>query len=445
MTTWSGLDGTAFDGERVSQPSASVDLTRLANGLTVVSQPMPHSTTASIGLWFGHGSRDEPAADHGVSHFLEHMLFKGTATRTARQHAEAIEAVGGEINAATGVEHTGYFARVAAADTALAVDLIADMVMAPLMADADIERERAVILQEMAADGDEPEDLAHDLFQALAYPGEAIGRPIIGTRASVAAIGRAALLAQLERVRRGPSMVLAAAGAVDHAVLLARAEAHFAGLSGSPAPERKPPRYKGGRKAHVDDYEQTHLLIGFPAPGRHERHAVAAGVLADVLGGGTTSRLFQNVREEKGLCYSIDAFSSPFADAGLFGVYAATAPERMEAVVAAISEELEGLLSRSVSAAEVGRARAHQRLGLLTMLESSGAMVEHLALDLLEFGRVRSPEELLAWVDAVGAAELSDVATAILGARPTVVEVGSVAAPAPTFARLEALTRGATQ
>ncbi len=419
----------------------SVEMSRLNNGLTIATVRMPHVETASLGLWIGQGSRDESAAEHGIAHFLEHMVFKGTGSRTARQHAEEIEAVGGEINAATGVESTGYFARVMGADCDLAIDLIADMLLDPLITEADVERERAVILQEMAADGDEPEDLAHDALQATAFPGQALGRPIIGTRASVSGIMQDGLRRHLQRVLCAPRMVLTAAGAIDHTRLLARATTHFSGIAAASPPIRPKSRYAGGRRILAQDFEQSHLLFGFPAPGRHDPGANAVSVLANILGGGASSRLFQSVREERGLCYAVDAFFDPYSDTGLFGLYAATRAEAVPEVVSAIVSELQMVLDAPVTPGELSRGRAQGRMGLASMLESTGALAEHLAHEILEFGRVRPPAELIARIDAVDAAAVRTAADRVLTtAPPTLVEVGSEAG-APHFHHLEAWHR----
>jgi predicted Zn-dependent peptidase len=419
---------------------SGVEITRLSNGFTIVTEQIPHVETAALGIWLGSGSRDETQADHGISHFLEHMLFKGTRRRSARQLAEEIEAVGGEINAATGIETTGYFARMMGADCGLALELIADLLLDPLIAEADIERERSVILQEMAADGDEPEDMAHDMLQATAFAGQALGRPIIGTRESVNAIGRAALLRHLERVRRAPAAVLSAAGAVDHAQLARQAEALFSSLPNSATEPRHPAQYHGGRQILAEPFEQTHLLIGFAAPGRKDLGAAnTAAVLADILGGGASSRLFQNIREERGLCYAVDADAARFADAGVFSIYAATRAEAVTEVVGAIADELSTVLESGITPGELAGARARMRMGLRTMVESAGALAEHLGHEILEFGRVRPHGELLAAVDAVDGAAIRHLAGQIFQqSEPILVEVGSALAE-PALDRIDAL------
>jgi predicted Zn-dependent peptidase len=419
---------------------AGVELSTLSNGLRVVTHHMPHVATVSLGLWIDAGTRHEALEDHGIAHFLEHMAFKDTGSRTARQMAEAIENVGGEINAATGMETTGYYARVLAADTGLAVRMIAEMLLDPKFSDADMERERGVILQEIAADADQPEDKVYDLMQAAAYPDQALGRSILGTAESVGAISAAALRRYLARTYRAPHIVLSAAGAIDHDTLVRDAESCLAGFDGAERASHDAASYVGGPSWHADEFEQSHVLLAFPAPSYRDPRTYAVHVLAGLLGGGTSSRLFQEVREERGLCYAIEAFAAGFSDGGLFGVHAATRPEAVAQLIDVIVAEIEAVTSGEVSQAEIQRSKAQLRVGLLGSLESTGARSEQLARQTLTFGAPQKLGDLMAQIDAVTHHDVKAVANSIFGgSRPILAEVGPDAR-ASGFANLQRLS-----
>ena len=283
----------------------TVTRSALANGLTVVSHRMPEVETVSLGIWIGAGSRSEQPAEHGVAHFLEHMAFKGTKRRSAREIVEEIEAVGGDLNAATSVDSTGYYARVLPADLPLALDILSDIILEPRFDGAELTRERDVILQEIAASSDSPDDIAYDFLSEAAYPDQPVGRPILGTAQSVLGFERKHLGAYLTAHYHAPNMVLAAAGAVDHAVLVAEAERLLAGLSSEPTPIPQRAVYMGGRRQSAKAFEQTHLMIALEAPAYHQPDYFKSQILAGALGGGMSSRLFQEVRERRGHAVSV--------------------------------------------------------------------------------------------------------------------------------------------
>ena len=346
----------------------SVERSELANGLTVVSHSMAEVETVSLGIWVGAGSRSEAASEHGVAHFLEHMAFKGTARRSAKDIAEEIEAVGGDLNAATGVDSTAYYARVLRKDLALALDILSDIIVSPRFDRAELGRERDVILQEIAAALDSPEDIAFDLVQEAAFPDQPVGRPILGTVESVSRFKRAHLGSYLAAHYHGPNMVLAAAGAVDHAALVAEAERRLGSFDTHATPQPESALYAGGARRSEKSFEQTHLVLAFQAPAYRHPDYFTAQICAGALGGGMSSRLFQEVRERRGLCYAIYSFSSGLSDSGMFAIHAAGGPERAHELFAVIRDEL-------VKAADEGfrRGRGCPRQGAAENGSAHGA------------------------------------------------------------------------
>ena len=378
----------------------TVKLTRLPSGLSVVTDDMPHLQTASLGVWVGCGSRDERGDEHGISHFLEHMAFKGTKRRSARQIAEEIEAVGGDLNAATGVEMTAYYARVLKADVPLALDVLADILTEPAFDPEEITREKNVIIQEIGAVEDTPDDLVFDHLQATAFAGQAVGRSILGTPATVRSFDGKHLRAYLGRNYRAPDTVVAAAGAVDHDQIVAEAERRFTLFVGPQAAVPVGARFGGGARVEARDLEQVHIAVALEGVPQRDPSIFSLQVFTNILGGGMSSRLFQEVREQRGLCYSIYAFHSPYMDTGMFGLYAGTdAADSAELMRVVIGETMAAV--DTVTEAEVARAKAQMKAGLLMALESSGARAEQLARQLLVHGRLIPLEEIVAKVDAV--------------------------------------------
>ena len=404
----------------------SVEVSRLSNGLTVVTHAMAEVETVSLGLWIGAGSRSEAESEHGVAHFLEHMAFKGTARRSARDIAEEIEAVGGDLNAATGLDSTAYYARVMRKDLGLALDLLSDILLNPRFDPEEMERERDVILQEIASSIDSPEDTVFELAQEAAYPNQPVGRPILGTAASVGLFQRDHLGSYLAAQYRAPSMVLAAAGAVDHAALLAKAEHRLASLSTEMPQLHSEARYDGGVRRSERVFEQTHLVLGFEAPPYRHADYFAAQVMAGALGGGMSSRLFQEVRERRGLCYTIYAFSSGLIDSGMFAVYAATGPDRADNLLAVIHDELHRAADTGFTESEIDRVKAQLKMSLLQGLESSGARAEQLARQILIHGRPLPTEELIERVEAVKPADVQGLVMSLLSSPLSLATVGPI-------------------
>lgn len=402
----------------------SVRQTRLDNGITVISDAMPHLGTASLGIWVGAGARDEAESEHGISHLLEHMAFKGTRRRSARRIAEEIEQVGGDINAATSVEQTSYNVRVLGEDVGLGLDILSDILTEPAFAPEELAREQNVIVQEIGAVMDTPDDLVFDIFQETAFPRQPVGRSILGTPETVRGFDSASLGAYLERSYRGPRMVVSAAGAVDHDLLVADAQVRLGGIGGQMKPAPVPARYEGGITLTPRDLEQVHIVLGLEGRSFRSADYHAVQVLANVLGGGMSSRLFQEVREERGLCYSVYAFHWSYADTGLFAIYAGTDGGDVGELTDVVIDQLTGA-AETITETEVARAKAQMKVGLLAALESSGARADQLARQILGFDRVIPVEEIVSKVEAVDVAAVRRAARDILaGGRPTLSAIG---------------------
>jgi len=424
----------------------SVEVSKLPSGLTVVTDTMPHLETAALGVWTGVGGRDEKPNEHGISHLLEHMAFKGTTTRTSREIAEEIEAVGGDLNAATSVETTAYYARVMKADVPLALDVLSDILSNPSFAADELEREKSVIEQEIGAAQDTPDDVVFEHLNELCYPDQPMGRSLLGTPKTLKRFNSDMLHGYLSTHYRGPDMVVAAAGAVDHKMVVAEVERRFAGFAASPAPKPQAATFgKGGVKVVHRDLEQAHLTLALEGLPQTDPSLFSLQVFANILGGGMSSRLFQEVREKRGLCYSIYTFHAPYADTGFFGLYTGTdpsdAPEMMEVVVDVINEAVETLTE-----AEIARAKAQMKAGLLMALESCSARAEQLARHMLAYGRPQSVPELMARIDAVSAESTRNVARGLLTrSRPAVAALGSGRGLDTAAAFAEGLTQPKTK
>lgn len=411
---------------RMSLPPGT-ELTTLANGMRIVTHHMPHLETISLGIWVATGARHEGEGEQGISHLLEHMAFKGTARRSARAIAEEIEQVGGDLNAATSLETTAYYARVLKGDDGVALEILADILQDSRFAEEDLVREKEVILQEIASIKDSPEELAYDLVQEVAFPDQPVGRPIIGTPASVSAITADDLRSFLKRHYQSANMVISAAGAVDHNQIVRHATALFGLLN---AREFEPggglARYMGGAKHTSKSFEQSHLIAGYPSPSYRDPAFYAAQVLSGLLGGGMSSRLFQEARENRGLCYSIYSSAWGLADTGLFAVHAATGTEMMPALIDVVGVELRRVASELAPEHEVARSKAQLKAGLLMGLESSSARAEQMARQLLVAGRLIGVDELIGRVDAVTPEAIRQLAeTMVLQSVASVAVVGA--------------------
>ena len=408
----------------------SLQVTRLPSGLTVASDAMPGMATVSLGAWISAGSRHEAPEVNGIAHLLEHMAFKGTERRSARDIAEEIEAVGGHLNAYTSRENTAFYAKVLSEHADLALDIIADILQRPTFLEDELERERAVVLQEIGQANDTPDDIVFDHFQETAYPAQALGRPVLGESATVAGLSTTALRAYMHSHYGPGQMILAAAGAVDHARFVEQVAAAFddgvsaANVAANGATD--PAAYRGGERREERDLEQVHLLLGFDAPGYLDGDYYALSLLSMLFGGGMSSRLFQEVREKRGLVYSVYAFHSAFLDGGLFGIYAGTGEAEVAELVPVVCGEMTKL-TEDVGAEELDRARAQVRASLLMSRESGASRAEQLAQQLLIYGRSVPLAEVLEKIEAVGLNDLRRVAGRLLASPPTVTAIGPLA------------------
>ncbi len=421
----------------------SVAVTTLKSGINVVTDTMPHLETASLGVWVNAGSRDERRDENGISHLLEHMAFKGTRRRTARQIAEEIEAVGGDLNAATGAETTAYYARVLKADVPLALDVLSDILSEPAFDREELAREQSVIVQEIGAVADAPDDLIFENLQSVAFPDQALGRSILGTPKTVRSFDAAKLREYLTRNYRGPEMVVAAAGAVDHQAVVAEVERHFSSFNGAASPLPEPATFGGGTHVEERELEQVHIALALPGVPLKDPALYSLQAFTNVLGGGMSSRLFQEAREKRGLCYSIYSFHMPYSDVGMFGLYAATdaadSSELMRLIVEEIANTVETLSER-----EIARAKAQMKAGLLMALEGSGERIGQLARQMITQGRPIPVDELVTKIDSVTAESARAAGRGLLTAgkqATAVLGLGSGLASAAAIA--ESLTRRA--
>jgi predicted Zn-dependent peptidase len=405
--------------------SEDVAITTLPSGLTVLTERMERVETISFGAYIGAGTRHETAAENGVAHFLEHMAFKGTANRSAVDIAEAIENVGGHINAYTSREQTAYYVKLLKEDLPLGVDIIGDILCHSSFEADELERERGVILQEIGQANDTPDDIVFDHFQSAAYPSQPMGRPVLGTEQIIRNMKREALPGFMRQHYTPENMVVAACGNLEHDRVVELVARHFADLPKSEIAEPMPADYTGGEFREVRALDQAHIVLGFSAPGYGEPDYYPSMLLSTLLGGGMSSRLFQEIREKRGLVYSIYSFTAPAADGGLFGIYAGTGESEAAELMPVTLEEL-GKVQHHVTAAELNRARAQLKAGLLMSLESTGSRCEQVARQWQIFGRIIPASETVAKIEAVTAADIRAVAAKIFRTRPTLATLGPI-------------------
>ncbi len=407
----------------MSTQADAIRVTRLPSGLTVVTERMERVETVSLGAYVATGTRHETEAENGVSHFLEHMAFKGTERRTATAIAEEIEAVGGHINAYTAREQTAYYVKVLKEDTALGADIIGDILTHSSFDPDEMERERGVILQEIGQANDTPDDIVFDHFQETAYPGQPMGRPTLGTEARIREMPRDTLTGYMRRHYTHSNTVVAAAGNLQHDQILDLVQRHFADLPTAAAPKAVPGVYAGGEFREARDLDQVHIVLGFPSVAYADPAFYPTMLLSTLLGGGMSSRLFQEIRERRGLVYSIYSFTAPAMDGGLFGIYAGTGESEAAELVPVTLDELHKV-QLEVNEAELGRARAQVKAGLLMSLESTGSRCEQLARQIQVFGRVIPTAETVARINAVTATAVQDAAAQLFRAAPTLAAMG---------------------
>lgn len=401
----------------------TVRVSTLPGGLRVATDRMDSVETVSVGVWIGVGTRQEAPEFNGVAHMLEHMAFKGTSSRTARDIAEQIEAVGGSMNAHTSREQTAYFVKVLKDDLPLAVDILADILLRSTYDSGELQRERTVILQELGQAEDTPDDIIFDHFQEAAFPQQALGRPVLGKAAIIEDLPREALVDFRLRHYGASGMVVVAAGNLDHDAFVELVKRDFAGLAATGDTSYEAARYAGGEYRDDHELEQVHLVLGFPGVSYSDPDYYGSMVLATLLGGGMSSRLFQEIREQRGLAYSVSAFSAPYLDSGVFAVYAGTGEKETKDLIAVLLEQLRGVRTPAPEE-EVRRARTQMKAGLLMSLESTGARMEGLGSQLLIYGRPIPVEEIVRRIDGVTPADVARAAQRVFSGRPTLAALG---------------------
>ncbi|GAA4991504.1 pitrilysin family protein [Actinopolymorpha pittospori] len=414
--------------------SGVVRRTVLPGGLRIITEAMPQVRSVSFGVWAGVGSRDETPSLAGASHYLEHLLFKGTRRRNAMEISSALDAVGGEMNAFTTKEYTCYYARVLDADLPLAVNVVCDMVTSSLIATADVDAERGVILEEIAMHDDDPSDAVHDLFAQQLWGDSPLGRPILGTVESINALSRSQVHGYYRRRYRPPALVVAVAGNVEHRAVVRLVTEAFeqAGLINGEVATPAPPRVGGQAPASAlgtvklthRRTEQANFVLGVPGLTRTDDRRFGLGVLNAALGGGMSSRLFQEVREKRGLAYSVYSFASNYADAGMMGVYAGCLPTKIDDVIEICRAELAKVVASGLTTEELDRGKGQLRGSLVLGLEDTGSRMGRLAKADLLYGEMLSVEEVLRRIDAVTLDGVREIAAELLEAAPTLAVVG---------------------
>jgi predicted Zn-dependent peptidase len=423
-----------------SPDGGAVRRTVLPGGLRVISESVPGVRSVAFGVWIGVGSRDETPALAGASHYLEHLLFKGTKRRDALEIAAALDEVGGELNAFTAKEYTCYYARVLDVDVPLAVDVVCDMVLDSVLSSKEVDNERGVILEEIAMHDDDPGDSVHDDFASLVWPTDPLGRPVLGTIESISAISRTSIAGYYRRRYTPSQLVITAAGNVDHAALVRLVKRAFKGVAvdasdepARPRSARRAPEFTVATTVRHRATEQANLVLGSSGLTRADDRRFALGVLNAAVGGGMSSRLFQSVRERHGLAYSVYSFASHYADAGMFGVYAGCSPDRANLVLELSREELDAVAQHGLTQDEVNRGRGQMRGGFVLGLEDTGSRMSRLGKSELVYGELMTIDEVLAAIDAVSIDDVHAVA-ADLFRRPTSLAVIGPYADAADFA-----------
>lgn len=415
----------------------TVQTATLSNGFRIVTEHMPGLQSASLGIWVTAGGRHERPEQNGVAHFLEHMAFKGTKSRSALQIAEAIEDVGGYINAYTSREVTAYYARVLANDVPLALDVISDILRNPAFDDREIEIERHVILQEIGQALDTPDDVIFDWLQEKAYPNQPIGRTILGEAARVKSFSRDDLEGFVKEHYGPDQLILSAAGAVDHDSLVKLAEGYFGDLPARSANIPEVARFAGGESRQEKHLEQAHMALAFESPGYRDPKFYTAQIYSVALGGGMSSRLFQEIREKRGLCYSIFASTGAYEDTGMVTIYSGTGAEDLRDLTDITIDEMKRAAD-DMSPQEVARARAQMKAGLLMGLESPSSRAERLARMIQIWNKVPPLEETVARIDSVTTGDVRDFAAYIATEAPAAMALYGPVKGAPNLSQVQA-------
>ena len=400
-------------------------MTQLDNGIRIISNSMQNLETVSVGAWVSAGTRHENANENGISHLLEHMAFKGTERRSALQIAEEIEAVGGSINAYTSRENTAYYAKVLKEDIGLAVDIISDILQFSTMETDEVEREREVVIQEINQTKDTPDDIIFDHLQETAFPNQSIGRPILGVEDIVSKLSGKTILNYMKSQYSYSKIIIAGAGNLDHMTLVRQVEELFYNLPSTHIQTTEPTNYIGGNYLEHRDLEQVHVLIGFNGVSYNDPDYYALSVLSMLLGGSMSSRLFQEVREKRGLAYSIYSFASNFDDGGIFGIYAGTGENKVNELIPVVCNEL-NQLTQNIQNQELSRAQAQLKSSILMNLESSSYQTEQIARQLQIYGRTIKTEEMINNINNVSVKDITKITTRLLSDKPTLIGIGPI-------------------
>jgi predicted Zn-dependent peptidase len=405
-------------------PGNRFERTTLDSGVTIVTERMAEVRSVSCGFWFDVGSRDEPDNLAGTSHFLEHLLFKGTPTRSAKDIADAFDAVGGDVNAFTGKEYTCYYSRVLDQDLPMAVDVLSEMITESLIDPSELESERKVILEEIAMHEDAPDELVHDLFYRSMWQDHPLGRPVLGFNSTISVVERDEIAGYWHERYSPSNCVVAAAGNVDHEWLVETVGRVFSESFGRRTLRAdEAPTGTTGVRVHKRPTEQAHMILGMPAlhRGHEDRHALA--LLDTILGGGMSSRLFQEIREKRGLAYSVFSYRSMFADAGTFSVYVGTTPQNADTVLDLVRDEFDSILSSGITESEFARAKGHLKGSLVLSAEDPGSRMTRLGKQQLTTGEIMSIDELITKVEALTMDDVTRVVDTVLGPRSHTVTV----------------------
>jgi predicted Zn-dependent peptidase len=404
----------------------TVHISKLPNGLHVVTDTIASVETISCGAWFNVGTRHETKEINGIAHMLEHMAFKGTKRRNALQIAEEIESVGGYLNAYTAREVTAYYARILKNDLPLAVDIVADILQNSTFDETEFEREQGVIIQEIGQSNDTPDDVIFDHFQDTAYPNQPMGWPTLGTEDIIRSLKPDNVKAYMADHYSLKHMVFAAAGNVQHHDVVELCKKHFTTLPEDKPLSAKPSLYKGGEFRQEKDLEQAHIILGFEGVPFNHKDYYGYLVYSTLLGGGMSSRLFQEIREKRGLVYTVSSYTSSYKDSGLFQIYAGTGPDEVGELVPVMCEELKKT-THSLNEDEIKRSKAQLKAGLMMGLESTSNRCERIANQMLIYGRTLSPEEICLLIDQVTLDDLQRIATTLIHQPPTLTSLGPIA------------------
>ena len=402
----------------------SIQTTTLKNGLRVVTDEVNTVESVAVGIWCDVGTRHEDMAHNGVAHMVEHMMFNGTPTRSSKDIVEQIETVGGQMNAFTSREMTAYYVHLLKEDVALGLDVLSDMLQRSTFPDTDLEKERGVIIQEIGMTNDTPDDLVFDLYQETAYPNQSLGAPILGTASIIENMAKDTLFDYVRRFYTPQNLVISTSGNISHDQMVKLVEKFFIDLPDNQDVSYKSAAYEGGDNRIDKDLEQSHIVLGFQGVQKDDPNYYAATLLSTVMGGGMSSRLFQEVREKHGLVYSVYSSHSGFIDDGQFEIYAGTGPDKLQTLIPVLCDEVKKISNDLVSADELNRAKSQLRAGILMGRESMLSRANRQAKHLISFNEAFDLGKLLAKIEAVSPQDVHAMAARIFAGKPTIAALG---------------------